>query len=151
MKHLDLVRSFFHAIEDGDIRRAMRMCDRDFVVLAPGHTVLGASEFQQVIWALVGAFPDLRYELHDLAEDTHVVTGRMEISGTHTRDLEIPLWQLPVIPATGRRVVLPGEPLEVALHQGKIRRVGSSLIGARGMLAPVQALGVELSPAGAMG
>lgn len=151
MEHTGLVRAFFRRLEEGDVRGALRLCDRDLGVVAPGHQVLGGRDFEQVVYALGRAFPDLRWELHDLVEEAGVITGTMDISGTHTRDLEIPMWGLPVVPASGRRVVLRGEPLEVLVVRGKIRRVGSSLQGARGALAPVQVLGIELSRPGLLG
>jgi hypothetical protein len=151
MKHLDVVRSFFHSLEDGDLRRALRLCDRDLAVVTPGHRVLDGKDFERVMFALTQALPDLRYEPRELVEDTEIVSGLLDISGTHTRDLAIPLWGLPVVPASGRRVLLPGEPLEVSIRYGKIRRLGSPLQGARGLLGPVQVLGIELFPAGLLG
>jgi hypothetical protein len=151
MAHEHQVRTFFRALEDGDLRRALELCARDLAVVAPGHRVISRLDFERVIHALHRALPDLHYDIGPLVEADDLLEGRMTISGTHTRDLDVALWELPVVPASGRRLTIEGEPLQVTMMQGKIRRIGSPVPGARGILAPIAELGLSLEPAGLMG
>lgn len=69
----------------------------------PGTDLI--AHLRNVVVALRTAFPDLRFEIHELLADGDIVAFRSTMTGTHTG----PLSMLPgqSLPPTGRRVAVP--------------------------------------------
>lgn len=63
------------------------------------------AHLKEVITVLRTAFPDLRFEIHEILADEQIVACRSTMTGTHTGPLNIgPLAALPV---TGAKVEVP--------------------------------------------
>ena len=63
------------------------------------------AHLKQVITVLRTAFPDLRFELHEILADEHTVACRSTMTGTHSGPLNIgPMAGLPI---TGAKVEVP--------------------------------------------
>jgi predicted ester cyclase len=63
------------------------------------------AHLKHVIVALRTAFPDLRFEIHELLSEGEIVAFRSTMTGTHTGILSLMPGQS--LPATGRRVSVP--------------------------------------------
>lgn len=63
------------------------------------------AHLKQVITVLRTAFPDLRFEIHEILADEQIVACRSTMTGTHTGPLNIgPMAALPI---TGAKVEVP--------------------------------------------
>jgi len=52
--------------------------------------------------------------------DGNRVTGKVQITGTNTGELRLPVPGIPAIPATGRQVKNAEEPTTVTMRDGKV-------------------------------
>lgn len=60
---------------------------------------------KMVVQGLRRAFPDLRFEIHDILAEGDIVAFRSTMTGTHSGVLD--LGRGPQIPPTGRRITVP--------------------------------------------
>lgn len=105
----DLIRRHFAAIESGDYELLLELLQPDCELVAAGLTVRGRTKFLRAMQsqgeALKDAFPDLKYEIRDLAHCGNTVACETRLTGTHTRALRHPAG---VIEPTNRRILLEG-------------------------------------------
>jgi hypothetical protein len=74
------------------------------------------------------------------------VVAAVQITGTQTRDLILPIPGMPTIPATNKNVPLPGEHLEFTFMGDKIASLASDNVTGGGVPGVLQQLGVPLPP-----
>jgi predicted ester cyclase len=114
--------------------------DKDGNVEMDRQTYLGSAQL------LFAAFEDYKYLYNDIrAEgDDVIVSGHFE--GTHTRDLDLTMMGLGVIPASGEKIVWPEATIKLKIEGDKIASL-VNLDDAGGMVAFLEALGVKLPSA----
>ncbi|MGH2588408.1 MAG: ester cyclase [Dehalococcoidia bacterium] len=101
---------------------------------APPGTSSGADGVKQIIQTFRSAFPDLRIEIEEQVAEGDAVTSRATFHGTHNG----PLFG---IPATGRRVTMPGLTM-VRVANGRIQEAWVK----NDTLGLLQQLGAERLP-----
>lgn len=111
MNRVELVKAFAAALDAQDFEKAASYLADDFVLQGPAPEPLGKQAFLAVQSAFQRAFPDWSFNSHDETEQGDTVTSTVQITGTHTRELVVPLPGLPPIPATNKHVSLPEEHL----------------------------------------
>ncbi|GHO97191.1 hypothetical protein KSF_072390 [Reticulibacter mediterranei] len=85
-------------------------------------------QFLDYTRAILRAFPDWSFQARFLNEhpvrsyDT-AVQFITQIAATHSGDLALP--EIPVIPPTGTKITLPAHHLDLVIHEGIIREMGS--------------------------
>jgi steroid delta-isomerase-like uncharacterized protein len=82
---MDLVRSFYTAVELGDEALLRRLLSPDWVevpAVYPGQPA-GPDGYLPIVHAFRAAFPDVRFEIHELLPSGEKVTVRTTIHGTH--------------------------------------------------------------------
>src|SRR5713226_5406796 len=104
MDAIDTVKTFMTALQSGDFDLAAQYMSDDFSMSGWTAQPIGKGEFLAMQSELLAAMPDLSYHLQDLQEELDGVRGLMSLSGTHTQDLALPMFGVPLIPATGIEV-----------------------------------------------
>src|SRR5207248_6764420 len=88
------------------------------------------------------AFPDWKFNLHEAEEQGDIVTGAVQITGTHTQDLVLP--GMPPIPATHKKVSLPEEHLVFTFKGDRIASLASDNVPGGGVAGVLQQIGVPI-------
>ena len=91
---------------EGNFSRLSDMVAPDYSVSQDDYDpwsgqVIDYETFKQRVLYSRNAFPDLNFDIQEMAEGGDSVAIRWIMSGTHTGDL-------PVLPATGRKFSIPG-------------------------------------------
>jgi predicted ester cyclase len=122
-KGSDVVLQLLHAVEEKDYDRAERFLTKDFSFSGPTPKPVDRNEFIEVHRHLLQAIPDWRFNFTVIKEDANEVTGRVHITGTHSRDLTMPMMpDIGTIHATGKKISLPEERVHIKVKDNKITR-----------------------------
>jgi predicted ester cyclase len=146
MSKVDTVRAFSDALEARDFDKAAAYLTDDFVFAGPVPQPVGKREFIAVQSAFEDAFQDWSFNSHDEVERGDQVTAAVQITGTHSRDLVLPIPGMPTIPATGKRVSLPEEHITFTFKGDKIASLTSDNTPGGGVPGILAQLGVPLPP-----
>jgi predicted ester cyclase len=146
MSKKDITDAFSAALESRDFEKAGSYLSDDFVFTGPVPQPVGKQEFLAIQRAVEDAFPDWSFNVHDVQEQGEKVTGAVKITGTHTRDLALPMPGIPVIPATGKKLSMPEEHLEFNFKGEKIASLTSDNVPGGGLPGVLAQIGVQLPP-----
>ena len=146
MSKTEITHAFSTALETQDFDRAAFYLSDDFVFRGPVPQPIGKQEFLAIQRAVEDAFPDWSFNVHKVQEWGEKVTGAVQITGTHTRDLVLPIPGMPPIPATGKKVSLPEEQLEFTFKGEKIASLTSDNVPGGGIPGVLAQIGVQLPP-----
>jgi hypothetical protein len=92
--------------------------------------------------AMVAGIPDWKFNASDYKQNGDKVTTVFQITGTQTRDLELPMPGFHKFPATGKHVALPKEGITITMKNGKISRLESAVVPGGGVNGVLAQLGV---------
>ena len=146
MSKVDTVRAFSEALEARDFNRAASYLADDFVFTGPVPQPIGKQEFLAIQSAFEDAFQDWSFNSHDEVEQGDTVVAAVQITGTHTRDLVLPMPGMPRIPATGKRVSNPVEHITFTFKGDKIASLTSDNVPGGGVPGVLAQIGVPLPP-----
>jgi predicted ester cyclase len=144
MSALDVIKAGLAATAKGDWAQADTLLADDLVFAGPVPEPVGKREFIGIQGALSAAFPDWNFNVMDLKEDGDKVTGVVQITGTHTMPLSLPLPGVPTIPPTGKQIRLPREPISFTVKNGKITRIDATVVPGGGVMGVLAQLGVQI-------
>jgi predicted ester cyclase len=146
MSKVDAVKAFSEALETRDFNKAASYLADDFVFVGPVPQPIGKQEFLAIQSAFEDAFQDWSFNSHDEVEQGDTVVAAVQITGTHTRDLVLPMPGMPPIPATGKRVSLPVEHITFTFKGDKIAGLTSDNVPGGGVPGVLAQIGVPLPP-----
>ena len=146
MTKTEAVRAFSVALEAREFEKAASYLADDFVLSGPVPQPIGKQEFIAVQAAFENAFEDWSFNSHGEVEQGDKVISAVQITGTHTRDLVVPIPGMPTIPATHKKVSLPEEHLEFTFKGDKIVSLTSDNVPGGGVPGVLQQIGVPLPP-----
>jgi predicted ester cyclase len=142
----ETIKAFSAALEARDFEKAASYLSDDFVLSGPASQPLGKQEFIAVQSAFENAFEDWSFNSHDEVEQGDKAIAAVQITGTHTRDLVLPMPGIPPIPATYKKVSLPEEHLEFTFKGDKIVSLTSDNVPGGGIPGVLQQIGIQLPP-----
>jgi len=143
-KGSDIVLECLHALEEKDFDRAGKYLANDFTFSGPTPKAIDSKEFLEVHRQLFQAIPDWRFNFNVVKEDDKEVTGRVHITGTHTRALTLPMMpNLGTVQATGKRISLPEEKVRINVKGNKISRFTVESVPGGGVMGILQQIGVD--------
>ncbi len=144
-KGSDVVLEFLHAIEEKDYDKASKYLAKDFTFSGPTPKPVDSKEFIDVHRQLLQAIPDWRFNFNVVKEDENEVTGKVHITGTHTRDLTLPMLQnLGTVRPTGKRISLPAEKVHIKVKGNKIGRFSVDVPPNGGVMGILSQIGVDV-------
>jgi SnoaL-like domain len=141
----EVVKAFVTALQSGDLDMAAQYMTDDFKLVGWMPQPLDKGEFLALQAELDAGMPDFSYNLSDLHAHGNVVTGLIQVTGTHTRELSFPQLGIPTIRETGQEVVLPQVPVEFVLRDGKVAEMKMQAVPGGGMEGLLQQLDEKLS------
>src|SRR4026208_2137506 len=123
MSAIDTVKAGLAAVEAGDFEKLDTLVADDYVFAGPVAEPLGKREYMGLQAALVAAMPDWKFNASDFREIGDVVTVILQVTGTQTGELSLPVPGVPKIPGSGKKVSLPGELSTFTVKDGKLVRL----------------------------
>jgi predicted ester cyclase len=146
MTKTETVKAFSAALEARDFDKAASYLTDDFVFSGPVPQPIGKQEFIAVQSAFESAFQDWSFNSHDEVEQGDKVVAAVQITGTHTRELALPMPGMPPVPATNKRVSLPVEHITFTFRGDKIAALTSDNVPGGGVPGILRQIGVPLPP-----
>lgn len=147
MNSQEIVKTVITALQSGDFSEAANYMAPDFQLVGWMPQPLNEGQFLALQAELDAAMPDFSYQLSDLHGHADVVEGLIQVSGTHTRTLALPLLDIPPMRETGQQVVLPQVAVKFLLKDGKITEMGVQPVDGGGMEGLLQQMNdVPISP-----
>jgi hypothetical protein len=144
MTKTETVKAFSAALEARDFDRAASYLTDDFVFRGPVPQPISKQEFIAIQSAFENAFEDWSVNSRDEVEQDDTVIAAVQITGTHTRDLVLPMPGMPPILATNKRVSLPVEHITFTFKSDKIASLTSDNVPGGGVPGVLQQIGVPL-------
>lgn len=144
MDRIELVEEMITALQGGDLGLAANTLADSFEMTGLTPKALSKRQFLGVQSELLAAMPDFSYNLSELRDDEKVVHAIIRISGTQTHDLDLPLFGLENIPATGLAVSLPQTRVTYQIENDKVVRMSAETIVGGGLSGLLQQVGAEL-------
>jgi predicted ester cyclase len=144
MNDIDVVKAGLAASEAGQAGKFADMLTDDMVFAGPVPKPVGKQEFVGLMTALVAAIPDWKFNGQDFKQDGDKVTTVFQITGTQTRELNLPIPGFQKFPASGKHVALPKEGITVTVKNGKIARLESAVVPGGGVNGVLAQLGVPM-------
>ena len=109
MNESELAKKLLSLIEAKDRAAAQRLLSDDFTFSGPVPEPISGPMWLGMHEKLGVAFPDWAFNPSDMRVEGDIVHVTMHITGTHQGELDLSELGLPKVPATGRRIKLPGE------------------------------------------
>lgn len=139
-----VVRTFITALQSGDMELAARTAADALVVSGLMPRPLDKNEFLAVQSELLAAMPDFSYNLsnvHDMHKEVHAA---IQITGTHTQNLSLPLFGLRDVQATGLAIDLPQEEVVFQVENEQVMDMAVTQEAGSGLMGLLQQIGAEL-------
>ena len=144
MSAVETVKTFMTALQSGDMELAASIASDEFVVSGLMPALLDKGEFLAIQSELLAGIPDFSYNLEDVHREGEEVSALIQITGTHTNDLSLPMLGLPVIPATGLSIDLPQVHVVYQVEDGKVMGMEVESEPGGGLPGLLQQVGAEL-------
>lgn len=144
MNAVETVQAVLAAIEAGEWQRARGYLADDFTFSGAVPQPIGPDAWLGVHRALSAAMPDFSFNASGLREQGGKVVGQLQISGTQTRELALPLPGVAPIAPTGRRVSLPAEPITVTAHGERLVNLEVETVAGGGLPGILAQLGAAI-------
>jgi hypothetical protein len=144
LKPTEIVQTFITALQSGDMDLAAQYMTDDFVFEGWTPQPLNKGEFLALQSELHAAMPDYAFNVSEVHEQNGVVSALMQITGTHTQTLSLPMFGIPLVPYTGTFVVLPQEHVQFVMADGKVAQMRVETVPGGGLAGLLQQLDTEL-------
>jgi hypothetical protein len=142
MNRIDVVKQSLAAIEKNDYSKIRSNATAGTMFDGPVPEPVNLDGFINLQKALIDAMPDWKFNARDYQERGNSVICAVQISGTHTRTLSLPM--IPhAVEATRKHVQLPQEHLEFTFEGDKISRIHVDPVKGGGVMGLLDQLGVK--------
>src|SRR5258708_15269349 len=147
MNAQELVYDVYSSLEKKQSAHALSLLSEDFVFSGATPVPLNKHQWVGVIEAMIAAMPDWSFGYKLVKATGDEVEGTVEITGTQTGDLALPIPGIPRVPATGKKVQLPKESVELTVRNGQITSLKVENLPNGGVPGILKQLGVALPQA----
>jgi predicted ester cyclase len=144
MNAIDMIKTGLAGMEMGQPGKLAEILADDMVFAGPVPEPVGKREFLGLQTAMVKAMPDWKFNATDFKQNGEQVTATFQITGTHTGELSLPMPGFPKVPASGKHISLPKEPMTITLKNGKISRIESASVQGGGVAGVLAQLGIPM-------
>ena len=144
MSASDTVKTLVTALQSGDMPFAANSMSDEFIVTGFAHIPLNKTEFLALQSELCAAMPDFSYNFSNDRHHRNEVQALIQITGTQTNDLNLPLFGIPVIPATGLAISLPQVHVTYLTEIEQVTEMRMESVAGSGLAGLLQQVGTEL-------
>jgi len=139
-----LVSNLWSALEAQQFGRALDYLASDFQFSGPVPVPLNSLQWIRMHRALAAAMPDISINYVPGGGSYGVVHGSVQLSGTHTATLDLRIPGVPLVCATGKRITLPREKVDVAVERGNVIVLQIENLPDGGLMGMLAQMGVAL-------
>lgn len=147
MNPQELVQDVYSSLEKKQSAHALDILSDDFVFSGATPVPLNKHQWVGVIEAMIAAMPDWSFGYKLVNANGNDVEGTVEITGTQSGELALPIPGIPRVPATGKKVRLPKEKVELTVRDGQITSLKVENVPNGGVPGILKQLGVALPQA----
>jgi predicted ester cyclase len=144
MSPVQVVKTFITALQAGEMEEAARFMTDDFVERGWTQQPLDGQTFLAMMSALRNALPDFSFHLSMPRERGKEVEALLAVAGTHTRDLALPEFGLPLIPYAGVAIQLPQQQATFRVKEDAIAEMRVEALPGGGLNGLLQQIDTEL-------
>jgi len=116
---------FLGAIARGDFETARSLAAPNFSFSTARSGGVALEQWLDIYARLLPAMPDLCFTVTEVKANGDRVTGSLRTTGTHTGTLDLPMFGVEGLAATGAAVDLPAEHFEMTIADGRVRSIVS--------------------------
>ncbi len=146
MNPIDVVKTGLDAVENRQMDKFQGLLADDMVFTGPVPQPVGKQEMINLQTALIEAMPDWKFNATNFKQMGDKVIADLQISGTQTGALHLPMPGLMDVPATGKHVSLPPDPTTFTVVDGKVTKIESMANPQTGVAGILNQLGIPLPP-----
>jgi hypothetical protein len=139
----ELVGKLFSYIKSGKRDEAGALLSENFMFSGPVPEPVDKKDFLEMHFALLKAIPDWSFNEHDIQEQGNQVKLKVKISGTHTKELNLPSLGIKSA-ATNKRISLPEEKCELTFEGDKISNFSVEKVTGGGLMGILSQLGIKM-------
>ncbi len=144
MDKANLVMELAGAFDRADTQAMAEFLHEEFTTEEFFPESIRKQHFLSFVQTLKRAFPDMRLNMKVIRVGDSSVRGLFSWCGTQTGDLDLPFVGIPRVPATGRAVALPSEPVDFIFAGDKIVKMRFETASGGDFRAIIRQLGAEL-------
>lgn len=144
MNAQQITQKVLKAIEDQDWAAAQALLADDFTFTGAVPEPINGAAWLGVHRALANAMPDLRFNYVATGGDDGTAEGTVQLIGTNTGDLVLPMPGLPQVPATGRKITNPRERVCVKARGNKLINYEVEQVPDGGVFGILKQMGVAV-------
>ncbi len=141
MNQIETTRALLSAIEAEDWAKAASYLTEDFTFSGAVPQPISGEQWLGIHRALQVALSNFSFNFQAGAEKGQQIFGKVQLTGKHTGELRLPIPGIPIIPATGKQVSLPAEPVVVTFRNGKIANYQVEQVNGGGVPGILRQLG----------
>ncbi len=146
MDAVEATRKLFGLIESRETGAAAELLSDDFTFAGPVPDPINGAAWLGLHDRLNDAFPDFSFNLKDVQQVGDTAQATLQLSGTHSSDLDLSALDMPNVPKTGKSFQLPPESTTVTIEGEKITSVRVAKVDGGGVMGILSQLGVEAPP-----
>lgn len=144
MNAQQITEKVLKAIENQDWGSAQALLADDFTFSGATPQPISGPEWLGIHRALAAAMPDLRFNYVPAGGDDRAAEGTVQVTGTNTGDLALPIPGLPRVPATAKRIANPKEHIWVKTRGDKLVNYEVEKVPDGGVFGILKQMGVAL-------
>lgn len=143
MRQIEKAVFFFNAVEQGNWQEVNGWLHDDFLFHGPLPDPIDKEAWLSFQMALKNAFPDWSFHMSKAEVEEEVVRCTVHITGTHTKELVLPIPGINPVPPSGKVMALPVEHARLTFRDGKIADILIEEDSHAGVLHVLEELGLE--------
>lgn len=144
MQGAAILEAAIQAVEAGDFDRARSLLADDFTFSGAVPEPIGPDAWLGIHRAFAAAMPDFSFNLSGVRESGAKVLAQLQLTGTQTHELALPIPGVKPVPPTGKHVSLPAEDIAVTTAGDKITNLDVSPVEGGGVAGLLSQLGVTV-------
>ncbi len=144
MSAVETVETLISALQANDLELAARKMSDEFLLQGLGPRDLRKNELLAIQSEFHAGLSDFNYNLTDLREEENRIKGFIAISGTQTQNLNLPMFGLTNVPATGLFISLPQTPVLFEVEADLVSLMQIVPVPGGSITGLIQQLGTEI-------
>lgn len=146
MDAVEATKKLFALIESRETGAAAELLSDDFTFSGPVPDPINGAAWLGLHDRLNDAFSDFSFNLRDAQQVGDAVQVTLQLSGTHSSELDLSALDMPNVPTTGKSFELPPESTTVTIEGEKITSIRVAAVEGGGVMGILSQLGVEPPP-----
>lgn len=146
MDAVEATKKLFALIESRETGAAAELLSDDFTFSGPVPDPINSAAWLGLHDRLNDAFSDFSFNLRDAQQVGDAAQVTLQLSGTHSSELDLSALDMPNVPTTGKSFELPPESTTVTIEGEKITSIRVAAVEGGGVMGILSQLGVEPPP-----